>query len=368
MINGNGAVERPAVMDVFTDGEKEKTREMAAEKASPQKEEKEKEAEKKEAERRDKEKQEGKKSRRNTLTGLTVMVNPINSIRANIGRKREPSTTTSTSPPTQLAPPAVPAPPHTGSADKNFDNSDGGGMKASTSKARKVMQWIRKGRDSIGVAGPTGSVPSPAGSVSTNDTGDATSPVQVFVTTPGSGVTAPASLSPIVTKTLAGGARKGSDATSPASAVTPTTATTASVTPSFASRFRRSVNIGGASSSSGTTKHREVAPPPTGAAVLRIHHGAVDTGTITTGQPPEVMRHVKEVLGGMGLEIFVESEFKYRCIRAKQRRTGKSTIGSTTGVPGVAAFTMAGSAASNGVRICSFFVDFVVEGMLMLWM
>jgi protein-serine/threonine kinase len=70
----------------------------------------------------------------------------------------------------------------------------------------------------------------------------------------------------------------------------------------------------------------------------------------------------------MGLEIFVESEFKYRCIRAKQRRTGKSTIGSTTGVPGVAAFTMAGSAASNGVRICSFFVDFVVEGMLMLWM
>ncbi|KAJ7145754.1 hypothetical protein C8R44DRAFT_542187, partial [Mycena epipterygia] len=67
---------------------------------------------------------------------------------------------------------------------------------------------------------------------------------------------------------------------------------------------------------------------------LRIHHGAVDQGTITTGQPPEVMRHVKAVLEGMGVEIYVESEFKYRCIRAKQRRGGKGTVGSTAGGQG----------------------------------
>ncbi|KAJ6615362.1 hypothetical protein B0H10DRAFT_1677175, partial [Mycena sp. CBHHK59/15] len=84
---------------------------------------------------------------------------------------------------------------------------------------------------------------------------------------------------------------------------------------------------------------------------LRIHHGAVDQSTITTGQPPQVMEHVKEVLKGMGMETYKESEFKYRCIRAKQRRSGKSTIGSIgAGGQGVAAFTMVGSAGSNGVR------------------
>ncbi|KAF8169158.1 hypothetical protein K438DRAFT_1615490 [Mycena galopus ATCC 62051] len=169
------------------------------------------------------------------------------------------------------------------------------------------------------------------------DTGDAPSPVQVFVTTPGAGAGAP--LAPIVTTTLAGG-RKPAEAASPSSATA-----TSSVAESFASRFRRSVNI----SNNGTVKGRgdREAPPPAaaagGAGSLRIHHGAMDQGTITTGQPPEVMRHVREVLMGMGVEIFVESEYKYRCIRAKQRRNGKSTVGVSTGpgAPGgVAAFTM----------------------------
>ncbi|KAJ7259102.1 hypothetical protein B0H12DRAFT_1014611 [Mycena haematopus] len=209
------------------------------------------------------------------------------------------------------------------------------------------MEWIRKGRDSLTVPG----VPSPAESTADSaDTGDAaqgdaaTGPVQVFVTTPG------VALAPIVTKTLAGG-RKPSDAASPASA-------TATVAESFASRFRRSVNIsGGGGTVKGRGEREREAPPAAtvagGAGSLRIHHGAMDQGTITTGQPPEVMRHVKEVLVGMGVEIFVESEYKYRCIRAKQRRNGKSTVGSSSGpgAPGgVAAFTMVGSAGSNGVH------------------
>jgi protein-serine/threonine kinase len=355
VINGTEK-ERPSVKDVFVE-EKGKDAEKGKEG------EKEQQQEKKEvdadAERKDKD---GKKSRRNTLTSL-VIGNPINSFRG-IGRPRtrEPSTTISTTPPVQLAPPAVPAAPLTGGADKSFDDARGSGnVRGSSSKANKVMQWIRKGRDSLTVAAPgaPGGMPSPAESVTAESqsqsgasdagTGETTSPVQVYVTTPsanaGAGTGAGAPLSPIVTKTLAGG-RKPSEATTPVSATT-------SGAGGFTSRFRRSVNIGGVSGTVKSRGEREAAaaaPATTAGGVggaLRIHHGAVDQGTITTGQPPEVMRHVKEVLGAMGVEIFIESEYKYRCIRAKQRRSGKGT---STPAPGVAAFTMSGSAGSNGVR------------------
>ncbi|KAJ7793835.1 CAMK/CAMKL/Kin4 protein kinase [Mycena olivaceomarginata] len=337
VINGTEK-ERPSVKDVFVE-EKGKDAEKGKEG------EKEQQQEKKEvdadAERKDKD---GKKSRRNTLTSL-VIGNPINSFRG-IGRPRtrEPSTTISTTP-----------------AHKSFDDARGSGnVRGSSSKANKVMQWIRKGRDSLTVAAPgaPGGVPSPAESVAAESqsqsgasdagTGETTSPVQVYVTTPsanaGVGTGAGAPLSPIVTKTLAGG-RKPSEATTPVSATT-------SGAGGFASRFRRSVNIGGVSGTVKSRGEREpaaAAPAATAGGVggaLRIHHGAVDQGTITTGQPPEVMRHVKEVLGAMGVEIFIESEYKYRCIRAKQRRSGKGT---STPAPGVAAFTMSGSAGSNGV-------------------
>ncbi|KAJ6476345.1 CAMK/CAMKL/Kin4 protein kinase [Mycena sanguinolenta] len=327
VVNAVNGTDKPSVMDVFVDGQKEKEK---AQSGDAEKEEKEVDTEKERKER-------DKKNRRNTLTGLTVMVNPINWR----SRAREPSTATSATPPTQLAAPSAPAPPSSASMTKTFDDSTGR-MKASTTKAKKVMEWIRKGRDSLTVPGPTG-VPSPAESTADSaETGDATSPVQVVVTTPGPGAGPP--LAPIVTKTLAGG-RKPSDTASPVSAMA-----TPSVTESFASRFRRSVNI----SSSGTVKsrgERDAAPAAAaagGAGSMRIHHGAMDQGTITTGPPPEVMRHVKEVLVGMGVEIFVESEYKFRCIRAKQRRNGKSTIGSGS-QGGVAAFTMVGSAGSNGV-------------------
>jgi len=91
-------------------------------------------------------------------------------------------------------------------------------------------------------------------------------------------------------------------------------------------------------------------PPPTKGA-LRVHHGAVDATTLTTGSPPEVMKHVTTVLQGMGLEVHIESDFKYRCVRPKRRKATASIglgLKDTTG-SGLAAFTMVGSAASNGV-------------------
>ncbi|KAL4246713.1 hypothetical protein ABKN59_008434 [Abortiporus biennis] len=83
---------------------------------------------------------------------------------------------------------------------------------------------------------------------------------------------------------------------------------------------------------------------------LRVHHGAVDTTTITTGSPPEVMKHVSKVLEGMGVEFQIETEYKYRCVRPKRRKVaGGVGLGLKDTGSGLAAFTMVGSAASNGV-------------------
>lgn len=92
---------------------------------------------------------------------------------------------------------------------------------------------------------------------------------------------------------------------------------------------------------------RHVAPPK---GVIRTHHGAFSKATTTTGVPSDVMRHVRDVLEGMGVDIQVESDYKYRCVRAKRRRAPAAPSG-VQGMrePGLAAFTMIGSAASNGV-------------------
>ncbi|KAI5122647.1 hypothetical protein M0805_007910 [Coniferiporia weirii] len=79
-------------------------------------------------------------------------------------------------------------------------------------------------------------------------------------------------------------------------------------------------------------------------AAIRPHHGAVDQTTVTTGSPPEVMAHVTKVLLDMGLEVQQENEYKYRCIRTKRKKAGP---GAAAG--GLTAFTMVGSAASNGI-------------------
>ena len=311
-------------------------------------------------------KETGKKSRRNTLN---VMVEPFSrSIRNKKGRM--------TSTPVTAAPPAgsiseipskhaVTTPPHPQSAvltNGNMDFGDPNGLQASTSKARKVMQWFRtksKGRDSVGflpeeedLSRETGTAPSQVKyrkgfSASSNTVNHAqvvtvpptklketeAAPVQVILTSSASDVPR-AAPSPL----LQGGHSQRS-ASSILEAATPT---------SLVARFRNSVTVGGGSYSHHT--HDKTHPH----GQLRIHHGAVDQTTITTRPPPEVMAHVKKVLEGMGVEIQLESEYKYRCIRAKRKKNvvGSSitaSVSSSSPATSLAAVTMVGSAASNGV-------------------
>ncbi|KAJ7858735.1 hypothetical protein B0H13DRAFT_1132005 [Mycena leptocephala] len=78
---------------------------------------------------------------------------------------------------------------------------------------------------------------------------------------------------------------------------------------SITSLFRRSTGV-----SNGNNK-----------AALRVHHGAVDHEMITAGRPPEVMQHMREVLSGMGVDIQVEGDFKYRCTRPAKRRDRRTS-------------------------------------------
>ncbi len=55
---------------------------------------------------------------------------------------------------------------------------------------------------------------------------------------------------------------------------------------------------------------------------MRVHHGAVDQTMVTTGSPSTVMRHVKAVLEGMGVEVIIEGDYKYRCTRPKRTHIG----------------------------------------------
>lgn len=86
-------------------------------------------------------------------------------------------------------------------------------------------------------------------------------------------------------------------------------------------------------------------------AMLRVHHGAVDQATITSGSPPEVFEHVTQVLISMGIELQKESEFKYRCIRHKRKKTAGAASGmkDSSTSSSLSAVNLSGSAASNGV-------------------
>lgn len=331
----------------------------------------------------------GKKSRRNTLT---VMVEPISrSIKNRTNKGRMASATTPTAatgldaekerkaPPSAYLPPTT-APARGGEGDErtkeratptfgNVSRTDiAGGMQASTSKARKVMAWFRTknkgGRESVGLEPSSGGeeqdserekekekdrgvTPTQAqyrsksnassGTINQGTTHSPSSPVQVFVTTP----TSATHRSPSVVVHATGHPKRS------ASSATDTSFSP----PSIINRIRNSVTVGGDSSSgaASTPGAHNVG------GALRIHHGAVDQTTITTRAPPEVMKHVREVLEGMGVEIQVESDYKYRCIRAKRRKASGVGLGSLGPAPGasgsLAAFSMSGSAASNGVRV-----------------
>ncbi|KIP06569.1 hypothetical protein PHLGIDRAFT_72491 [Phlebiopsis gigantea 11061_1 CR5-6] len=81
---------------------------------------------------------------------------------------------------------------------------------------------------------------------------------------------------------------------------------------------------------------------------LRVHHGAVDTTTITTSPPPDVMKQVKKVLEDMGIEIQIEGDYKYRCVRPKRKKAaGASNAGLRESAGGLAAFTMVSAFAHS---------------------
>lgn len=271
-----------------------------------------------------------RKSRRNTLT---VMVEPFRQTMK--GRKgKTPDTPKEKAPPQSQAPQRAPSsalqPPAT-PVYPNASKTDVGsatGIPASTNKANKVMQWFRTKSKSSTDPPVFTDEPTMAELVAQEERGAPATPTQATYKRPGASSSS---------ATLDQG--RPSHRAQGAPARTASTATDASFSqPTLGDRFRRSVGV--------------AAPSPPTKGIPRVHHGAVDHSTITTSPPPVVMKHVQEVLQGMGVEIRLESEFKYRCVRLKKRKTGGNVglgfreIGSGNGL---ATVNMVGSAASNGV-------------------
>ena len=300
------------------------------------------------------EKETGKKSRRNTLT---VMVEPFSrSIRSKKGRMT-PTPLTPT-PVTAVEKPSIPAvttPSQSQSAvlpqtNGNMDFGDPSGLQASTNKARKVMQWFRtksKGRDSVGFIPEEEVVSKEKGITSKyrrgfSSSSNAVNQTQVAATGPQTGLKNNGTVSAVLPSPTTGLPPQAVHPPRSASSVLDVASPS-----SLVARFRNSITVG-------TNSHHVDKTHPHGQ--LRIHHGTIDQTTITTRPPHEVMAHVKKILEGMGVEIQLESEFKYRCIRAKKRKNavGSSTVTAAGPTTSLAAVTMVGSAASNGV---SYFIS-----------
>ncbi|KAJ3727325.1 CAMK/CAMKL/Kin4 protein kinase [Lentinula guzmanii] len=289
-----------------------------------------------------------KKSRRNTLT---VMVEPFKSTMKNRNKGRMASTPISDvdekrGRDTTLQPrSAIPV----DASGYPTPNTQSQGMQASTNKAVKVMQWFRnksKARDSVTVGDPTPSTGASSEDEEKLASARALTPTQDKyrnkLVTP-SGIASQVNTTPAAATTPRSASRSSNRPTRTTSSDTSTT------TPSFVTRFRNSVTVGGGGGASSEKTHAK-----TPGGHLRTHHGAVDQSTVTTRPPPEVMKHVQAVLVGMGVEVQIESEFKFRCIRMKRRKIpgtpGSNTVGFMGGSGnGLAAFNMVGSAASNGV-------------------
>ncbi|THV02653.1 Pkinase-domain-containing protein [Dendrothele bispora CBS 962.96] len=350
-----------------------------------------------------------KKSRRNTLT---VMVEPISRTIKNRTRGRNASAVAPSSglegekyveveKPTDMGPRSAVLPtqqgvlPGSGGMDSagpgGVNNSGfatpggrGPGLQASTNKAVKVMQWFRnksKGRDSVGYG--MGGGTSASEEEEKEKEGDAAGARSETPTQSRYRKKNATSSSTINQATGANGDGLSAAPTTPSTAGkksssnrisgivhphrTPSSATDTS-TPSFVTRFRNSVTVGGATVRGDRDRHHGSSGGGEGekspVSALRIHHGPLDQDTITSIPPPEVMKKVREVLVGMGVEIQVEGDYKYKCVRPKKKRSGTKdqtggqsaasagNVGGNSGFGGgngLAAFAMTGSAASNGV-------------------
>jgi protein-serine/threonine kinase len=290
-----------------------------------------------------------KKSRRNTLT---VMVEPLRNIKQRTksgrGASRDPSSKDkdsagdksrepSDSLMNQDPPKTAVLPPHQ-HQDSKFPEvvKPGVGNAASTSKAKKVMEWFRtKSRGRV----PDEEHPITDKSLPTPPSREV--PINASTSTI-NGLT-----SPVVGSSM--NARPPStnlDVSAPRSAVSttpghPTRTPSIATDKSFSNPIKRSFILS-----------------PAAKNILRVHHGAMDQTTITSGNPPEVMKHVLDVLLEMGLDVQEESQYKFRCIRPKKRKIGSTGVSLKDGQGGngLAAFSMVGSAASGGVSICNSFL------------
>lgn len=266
-----------------------------------------------------------KKSRRNTLT---VMVEPF---RASLkqrtkGRNVTPESAQEKTPtekdkPVEQVVPQTPRPPEVPKKDvtpatPNFSpRIDIGAVPASTLKANKVMQWFRsksKGRAPTDMSEDAEKTPVDSRpGLSVNGLPQSTTST-VSQNSPSEKGRSPFSAHPT---------RAASNAEPPYER-------------SFASALGSRFGGSSAAVARGT---------------IRVHQGAVDQSTITTAPPPDVMKQVKKVLEDMGVEIQIEGDYKYRCIRPKRKKTMTGTNGLRESGSGLAAFTIVGSAASNGV-------------------
>ena len=286
-----------------------------------------------------------KKSRRNTLT---VMVEPFSRsikqrTKSGRGNSRESSSKEkdsagdksrqpSDSILNQATPKAAVLSPHQ-HQDAKFPGvaRPGVGNAASTSKAKKVMEWFRtKSRGRVPDEDQTineKTIPTPSSrdtplNASTSTINGLNSPsLNVYPSAANQDASTPRSNVPVAP----GHPNR-----------TPSVATDKS----FSNPIKRSFILS-----------------PTAKNILRVHHGAMDQTTITSGNPPEVMKHVLDVLVEMGLEVQEESQYKYRCVRPKKRKIGSTGVSlrDGRGGDGLAAFTMVGSAASGGVSVCEQF-------------
>jgi protein-serine/threonine kinase len=203
-------------------------------------------------------------------------------------------------------------------------------LSASTSKAQKVMKWFR-GKQRVSSDLSTPEVIIPIESDYSASSGQVTASFQI--------ATALESTSSV----------NRSDA--PAVTVTP-------ASPENKGRIPNPLNwLPGRSVSGGnsTLISRGGQAPglqkPYDPALIRIHHGAVDVGTVASGSPPDLFQHVTQVLMTMGVDMQKEAEYKYRCVRPKRRREGQS-LGLGLREPGsssLSAFNVSGSATLNGV-------------------
>lgn len=202
------------------------------------------------------------------------------------------------------------------------------GNAASTSKAKRVMDWFRT--RSINRGRPEDNPPAPL---------DIRAALQVQQGT------APATAHPMPQLVVTTPHEHGDPLMTPVTPAIPTVSRIAN--PFGGMKVPRSASTSAGSSLATSAPATEKAQ----ILALRIHRGAVDQGTITTGIPAEVFAHVTSVLIGMGVEFHKESEFKYRCVRPKKRKAvGSVNPPASPHKDGsVSAYTMVGSASLNGV-------------------